>query len=87
MLRESSQGESSVMRLRLEGHKNPLGFIYIRAKANAKATSLLTCCIVSSLYIYITATAVATKIKENNRFHVRFCSNINAPLGVIKNPL
>ena len=27
MLRESSQGESSVMRLRLEGHKNPLGVI------------------------------------------------------------
>ena len=24
MLRESSQGESSVMRLRLEGHKKPL---------------------------------------------------------------
>ena len=24
MLRESSEGESSVMRLRLEGHKNPL---------------------------------------------------------------
>ena len=28
MLRESSQGESSVMRVRLEGHKkNPLGVI------------------------------------------------------------
>ena len=27
MLRESSQGESSVMRLRLKGGKNPLGVV------------------------------------------------------------
>ena len=53
-----------------------LGFIYIRAKA----TSLLTCCIVSDLCIYTTATAAATKIKEKNRFCFRFRSNINEPL-------
>ena len=66
------------------GVNGPLGFTYIRAKANAnaKATSLLTCCIVSNLCIYITATAVATKIKEKDRFHIR--SNINAPLVVSK---
>ena len=58
-----------------------LGFIYIRAKANAKATSLLTCCIVSDLCIYTTATAVAANIKEKNLFRVRFRSNINEPLG------
>ena len=50
-----------------------LGFIYIRAKENAKTMSLLTCCIVSDLRIYTTAIAVATNIKEKNRF--RF--NIN----------
>ena len=53
-----------------------LGFIYIRVKA----TSLLTCCIVSHLYIYTTATAAAIKIKENYHFRVRFRSNINEPL-------
>ena len=56
----------------------PLGFIYIRAKA----TSLLTCCIVSDLCIYTTVTAVATNIKEKNHFRVR--SNINEPLHTIK---
>ena len=61
----------------------PLGFIYIRAKANAKATSLPTCCIVSDLCIYTTATAVAANIKEKNRFRVRFRSNINEPLRTI----
>ena len=53
-----------------------LGFIYIRAKA----TSLLTCCIVSDLCSYTTATAVAANIKEKNRFRVRLRSNINEPL-------
>ena len=57
-----------------------LGFIYIRAKA----TSLLTCCIVSNLCIYTTATAVTANIKEKNRFRVRFHSNINEPLGVFR---
>ena len=55
------------------GVNGPLGFIYIRAKA----TSLLTCCIVSDLCIYTTATVAATNIKEKNRFLVRFRSNIN----------
>ena len=54
-------------------------FVYIRVKANAKAMSLLTCCIISDLCIYTTATAVATNIKEKNRFRVRFRSNINEP--------
>ena len=57
-----------------------LGFIYIKAKANTKATSLLTWCIVSDLCIYTTATAVAANIEEKNRFRVRFRSNINEPL-------
>ena len=50
-----------------------LGFIYIRAKA----TSLLTCCIVSDLCIYTTATAMTTNIKEKSRLR----SNINEPLN------
>ena len=54
-----------------------LRLIYIRAKA--KATSLPTCCIVSNLCIYTTATAAVAKIKEKNRF--RFRSNINEPLS------
>ena len=53
-----------------------LGSIYIREKANVKSTSLLTCCIVSNVCIYTTATA---NIKEKNRFRVRFRSNINEP--------
>ena len=56
-----------------------LGFIYIRAKANVKATSLLTCCIVSNVCIYTTATAAMANIKEKNRFRVRFRSYINEP--------
>ena len=50
---------------------------------NAKATSLLTCCIVSNLCIYTTATAAAANIKEKNRFRVRVRSNINEPLTYI----
>ena len=62
------------------GFSAVLWFIYIRAKAKAKATSFLTCRIVSDLCIYTTVTAVATNIKEKNRFRIRFCSNINEPL-------
>ena len=58
-----------------------LGFIYIRVKV--KATSLLTCCIVSNLCIYTTVTIVVTNIKEKNRFHICFRSNINKPLWFI----
>ena len=65
------------------GKVHNLGFIYIRAKANAKATSLLTCCIVSDLCIYTTATAVVANIKEKYRFRVRFRSNINESLNRI----
>ena len=70
----------NTLRLGLVKETSTLGFIYIRVKANAKATSLLTCCIVSDLCIYTTATVVAANIKEKNRFRVRFGSNINEPL-------
>ena len=49
-----------------------LGFIYIRAKGNEKATSLPICCIVSYLCIYTTATAVAANIKEKIAFTFAF---------------
>ena len=39
-----------------------------------------TCCIVSDLCLYTTATAAATKIKERIRFHFR--SSTNAPLRI-----
>ena len=45
-----------------------LGFIYIRAKA----TSLLTCCIVSDLCVYATAMSERQKIKKNYPYRVRF---------------
>ena len=54
-----------------------LRLISIREKV--KATSLPTCCIVSNLCIYTTATAAVTNIKEKNRFRLR--SNINEPLS------
>ena len=48
-----------------------------------KATSLLTCCIVSNLWIYTTATAAVTKIKEKNCLWFRFRSNINETLWLV----
>ena len=61
---------------RVQGISGLLGFIYIRAKANAKVTSLLTSCMVSNLCIYTTVTAVTANMKEKYRFR----SNINEPL-------
>ena len=58
-----------------------LGFIYTRAKAKAKATSLPMCCIASYLCVYTTVTSERQKMKEKNRF--RFTSNIKEPLRVL----
>ena len=54
--------------------------IYIRAKANMKATSLLICFIVSIMCVYSTVMCERQKIKEKNRFCFHIHSNINAPL-------
>ena len=44
-------------------------------------TLLPTCCTVSFLCLYTTATAAVTKIKEKNRLRFYFHSNINESLS------
>ena len=54
-------------------------FIYIRVTANAnRVTCKLFHC--SRLYVYTKAMFERQKIKVNNRFRVRVCSNVKEPL-------
>ena len=57
-----------------------LGYIYIKANAKAKATSLPICCIVSNLCVYTTAMCKRQQIKEKICFRFRVRSNVKEPL-------
>ena len=66
-LKKRSQNNQQRSKKKLQTSKKffaCLGCIYTRVKA----TSLPICCIVFNLYVYITVTAVATKIKEKIAF-------------------